>query len=307
MSTTCESINDLNDVLSPDVVKVVIDENGFAMYFSRSPIPFPRDEVKKYSTLENALKNEPKLIKSFKKHTGLYVYRREFLLKYSEMPQSKSEKIEILEQLRVLDNGYKIKVVEVEESSIGVDTKEDFDRVKAKLESKEVFFIRRAKFEDIQQIARVHIESWQKSFRSLVPQKYLDNLLIEKREKAFRKGFFNYDYQMFVAETSENKIIGFADLGKGRDFQGQYEGEIYAIYTLKEFQGKGVGSELFRIGVETLRKNGFNSMFLQSLRISPYRKFYEKKGGKVIGLGIHKLGDEDFDTIYYGWEDLSKI
>ena len=129
MSTTCERIEDYRDVLSTDVVKVVIDENGFALYFSRSPIPFPRDSVKKYGTLENAFREDSGLISTFRKHTGIYVYRREFLLKFNKLPQSKLEKIEMLEQLRALENGVKIKVVEVLESSIGVDTLEDFERV----------------------------------------------------------------------------------------------------------------------------------------------------------------------------------
>jgi 3-deoxy-manno-octulosonate cytidylyltransferase (CMP-KDO synthetase) len=136
MSTTCESIIESKDVLSPDVVKVVTDVDDFALYFSRSPIPFLRDVVKKYGDLETALKCEPNLIANFRKHTGLYVYRREFLLKYTKMPQSNLEKIEMLEQLRVLENGYKIKVVEVEESSIGVDTKEDFERVRELIEKR---------------------------------------------------------------------------------------------------------------------------------------------------------------------------
>ncbi|HRH41463.1 MAG TPA: 3-deoxy-manno-octulosonate cytidylyltransferase [Pyrinomonadaceae bacterium] len=136
MSTTCEKIENYQDVLSPDVVKVVTDENGFALYFSRSPIPFPRDVVKKYGTLENALQNEPSLISTFRKHTGLYVYRREFLLKYTQMLQSDLEKNEMLEQLRVLENGYKIKVVDVAASSIGVDTPEDFERVRKLIEER---------------------------------------------------------------------------------------------------------------------------------------------------------------------------
>jgi 3-deoxy-manno-octulosonate cytidylyltransferase (CMP-KDO synthetase) len=134
MSTTCEAIIDEKDVLSNDVVKVVTNENGFALYFSRSPIPFPRDFVKKHGTLEIALQNEPDLINNFKKHTGLYVYRREFLLEFTKMPQSNLEQIEMLEQLRALENGVKIKVIKVTESSIGVDTLEDFERVRKILE-----------------------------------------------------------------------------------------------------------------------------------------------------------------------------
>lgn len=135
IATTCEPIDEIADVLSPDVVKVVTDKNDFALYFSRSPIPFPREAVKEYGSLQNALRGEKDLIKLYRKHTGLYVYRREFLLKYTKFEQTNLEKCEMLEQLRALENGAKIKVVEVNESSIGVDTQEDFERVKKILEN----------------------------------------------------------------------------------------------------------------------------------------------------------------------------
>ena len=137
ISTTCEPITDEKDVLSSNVVKVVTDENGYALYFSRSPIPWPREAVIRFGTLENALKNESGLMSSFRKHTGIYVYRREYLLKFTKLPQSKLEKIEMLEQLRALENGARIKVVEVNEGSIGVDTPEDFERVKRLIEGNE--------------------------------------------------------------------------------------------------------------------------------------------------------------------------
>lgn len=136
IATTCELIRDTSDVLSSDVVKVVTDENDFALYFSRSPIPFPREAVKKYATLETALRQEKDLLTLYRKHTGIYVYRREFLLKYTKLKQTNLEKTEMLEQLRALENGAKIKVVEVAESSIGVDTREDFERVYNLLEKK---------------------------------------------------------------------------------------------------------------------------------------------------------------------------
>lgn len=130
ISTTCEKIENINDVLSPDVVKVVTDKNDFALYFSRSPIPFPREAVKKYGSLENALQADKNLLVLYRKHTGLYVYRREFLLRFTKFKQTNLEKTEMLEQLRALENGARIKVVEVSESSVGVDTAEDFERVK---------------------------------------------------------------------------------------------------------------------------------------------------------------------------------
>jgi 3-deoxy-manno-octulosonate cytidylyltransferase (CMP-KDO synthetase) len=138
MATTCELIESINDVLSSDVVKVVTDENDFALYFSRSPVPFPREAVKKFGNLENALREEKDLLSRFRRHTGLYVYRREFLLEYTKLKQTNLEKTEMLEQLRALETGARIKVVEVEEHSIGVDTMEDYEKVKRIVETRNI-------------------------------------------------------------------------------------------------------------------------------------------------------------------------
>lgn len=138
VSTTCEPIQNIADVFSPNVVKVVAGESGNALYFSRSPIPFLRDEVNRAGGLDFALKDDPGLLQHFKKHTGLYVYRREFLLKYAKIGQSRLEKCEMLEQLRILENGGKIKVVEVEQFSIGVDTAKDLEHVRQILKSQMV-------------------------------------------------------------------------------------------------------------------------------------------------------------------------
>ena len=137
ISTTCERISDAADVLSPDIVKVVTDNAGNALYFSRSPIPFPRDAVKKAGSIGEALK-DPHVLSLFRKHTGLYVYRREYLLEFTGLPQTTLEKTEMLEQLRALENGARIKVVETAEGSIGVDTAEDLERMRALLEEPEV-------------------------------------------------------------------------------------------------------------------------------------------------------------------------
>lgn len=129
ISTVWEAIRTVEDLLSPDVVKVVVNSEDDALYFSRSPIPFPRDAVKKFGNFRNALEQMPELLSNFRKHVGLYVYRREYLLSYTQMPQTTLEKIEMLEQLRALENGARIKVVEAEGESIGVDTQDDLDRI----------------------------------------------------------------------------------------------------------------------------------------------------------------------------------
>lgn len=136
IATTCEPVTSLRDeLLNGNVVKVVVGEQGYALYFSRSPMPWPREASLRHGGDPNkAIEAEPKLFSIFRKHTGLYVYRREYLLNFTRLPQSKLEKIEVLEQLRALENGASIKVVEVSERSIGVDTPEDFERVKKLIE-----------------------------------------------------------------------------------------------------------------------------------------------------------------------------
>jgi len=128
--TTWEPIDSIRELLNPDLVKVVLDENENAVYFSRSPVPYPRDAAKRHGSPNAALENEPELLKLFRKHTGLYVYRRDVLLEFTKWPPSQLEQIEALEQLRALEHGIKIKVVEACAASTGVDTFADLERVR---------------------------------------------------------------------------------------------------------------------------------------------------------------------------------
>jgi 3-deoxy-manno-octulosonate cytidylyltransferase (CMP-KDO synthetase) len=117
VSTTCEPIESVEALVDPNVVKVVARADGRALYFSRAPIPATRD-----GELDLSL---------CRKHTGLYVYRREFLLAYARMPRMPYERAEQLEQLRILERGFDVRVVEVADRSVGVDTPADLDRVRA--------------------------------------------------------------------------------------------------------------------------------------------------------------------------------
>ncbi|MEP6788243.1 MAG: 3-deoxy-manno-octulosonate cytidylyltransferase [Acidobacteriota bacterium] len=136
IATTWEPIESLGELLNGNNVKVVIGDAGYAVHFSRSPMPWPREASLRYGGDPNqAIEEEPELLSNFRKHTGLYVYRREYLLKFTEMPQTGLEKFEMLEQLRALENGAKIKVIKAADRSIGVDTSEDFERVKRLIEN----------------------------------------------------------------------------------------------------------------------------------------------------------------------------
>ncbi len=113
MATLKKRIEDPDEISNPNVVKVVTSLAGDAIYFSRHAIPYTRG-------------NEPN---TWYKHIGLYVYRREFLLAYSALPVGPLETAERLEQLRALENGYRIRVMETDYESLGVDTPEDLERV----------------------------------------------------------------------------------------------------------------------------------------------------------------------------------
>jgi 3-deoxy-manno-octulosonate cytidylyltransferase (CMP-KDO synthetase) len=127
MGTLAKQIHLAEELLNPGVVKVILDRNMDALYFSRAVIPFVRDQKDVSRWLESH---------TFFKHIGLYVYRREFLAAYSHLPEGVLERAENLEQLRVLENGYRIKVGITEYDSIPIDTKDDVARVLALLQSK---------------------------------------------------------------------------------------------------------------------------------------------------------------------------
>jgi 3-deoxy-manno-octulosonate cytidylyltransferase (CMP-KDO synthetase) len=130
MSSLMTRIEDIKDWLNPHQGKVVVDQKGFALYFSRSPIPFPRD-LNVERILSNPSDKRGIFSKRVFKTIGLYVYRRQFLLKLAKMKPTPLEKLEKLEQLRALENGYRIKVILVDYEPIGVDTPEDLQKVVA--------------------------------------------------------------------------------------------------------------------------------------------------------------------------------
>src|SRR3989337_4546300 len=102
MGTLCKKIEDTSEAFDPNVVKVVFDEKGFALYFSRAPIPWDRDLWAGKNQEPGVRSQMPGTESHMYKHIGLYVYRRDFLLSYSKMPPTPLEEIEKLEQLRAL-------------------------------------------------------------------------------------------------------------------------------------------------------------------------------------------------------------
>lgn len=122
IATVATPIRHVGDIMDPNIVKTVLDFDSNGMYFSRAPIPWVRD-------------TQQKIHVSYWKHLGLYVFQRDALLEYPTLPQGELEKIEQLEQLRWLENGWKIRVAEVEHDAVSVDVLEDVPRVERLLKA----------------------------------------------------------------------------------------------------------------------------------------------------------------------------
>lgn len=121
MATLCCPIANDKEYHDPNTVKVVLDRHGFALYFSRSPIPYLRNSS-----------NRPLLYK----HIGIYAFKRDFLVRFVAMPKSRLEEMESLEQLRVLENGFRIKVLTTHYDGFGIDTLADLERARLVLDKK---------------------------------------------------------------------------------------------------------------------------------------------------------------------------
>lgn len=138
IGTLAKKIAAKEEINDPNIVKVVFNEEGFALYFSRAPIPYHRDLFSAAAQKHGSAEGETFSVEfpEFRasgllmfKHIGIYAYRKEALLKISKMPPTTLEQIEKLEQLRALENGLKIKIKETEFETIGVDTPMDIARV----------------------------------------------------------------------------------------------------------------------------------------------------------------------------------
>ncbi len=307
MATASGPLNGLSELLNFNIVKIALGEHGNALYFSRSPMPFPREAAQRYDGDPNAaIRNEPELCSIFRRHIGIYVYSREYLLEFTRMPQTRLEKIEMLEQLRALENGSTIAVAEVDEVSPGVDTREDLDIVRLKVEFPEITF-RMGRVEDIPAISQAYLDSVRYSFADILPIEYFQDLSVERRNAVFAARAQNESYRLLLAENGSKRVVGFIDYAQPVDDNFGYDTRVFSFYIRPELQRRGLGELLFRRCVSRMRDECYRSMCLDAFEANPYRVFYEKMDGKVVAHGKHEFGDKTYPTVVYGWDDISNI
>jgi L-amino acid N-acyltransferase YncA len=163
--------------------------------------------------------------------------------------------------------------------------------------------IRKANQEDVAAIAKVHVDSWLETYQGIVPDAYLNGLRYQKRERLWKKNL--EEFEVLVAETNQGQVVGFASWGTSKTHS-QYKGELNAIYLLEDYQGMGVGRNLFEEVVAVAKHHGIHSMIVKVLEDNKACSFYEAMGAKKIDTVIIEMEGKSLPECIYGWEKFEQ-
>jgi GNAT superfamily N-acetyltransferase len=166
--------------------------------------------------------------------------------------------------------------------------------------------IRTANFEDSEAIARVHTSSWKATYKGIISEDFLSKLSVDERRKSWEWTFnsLNKDEIIYVAENEGNEIVGFSNGGESRSKEYEYNGEIYAIYLLHSYQGKGIGRALFEAVAKSLREKQYNSIMVWVLEKNPTYYFYEHLQGRAFAKKNITIGGEEHIEVAFGWKEI---
>jgi GNAT superfamily N-acetyltransferase len=169
--------------------------------------------------------------------------------------------------------------------------------------------LRKATVADAEAIHRVNIETWQSSYRDVFPEEFLAKLPSVKKRESIRNFLKNLPPQTaaYVVEVPLVGIVGFTFGGQGREKFKDFDGELYGLYVLKEYQRHGLGGLLLRSIATFLEVNKFKKMFAWTLATSPYTAFYRKIGAVECGKEIREFGSITRELIVFGWLNISDL
>lgn len=167
--------------------------------------------------------------------------------------------------------------------------------------------VRPAKIADAPGIARVNVDTWRTAYRTIVPADYLANLSYEKRESNWREILLNAENTVnfvCVAENNSGEVVGFAAGGRERTGKYIYQGELFAIYILEEYQRQGIGRKLVSYVATKLAETNLNSLLVWVLADNRACKFYEALGGEKVDEEQTSRAGVLLNEIAYGWTDI---
>lgn len=169
--------------------------------------------------------------------------------------------------------------------------------------------VRKAQLKDAEAIAHVHVLSWQSTYQHVIEEEYIQNLNVENRitlwETVLTKQINGQT--VLLAETEQGEVVGFISGGKERTKRYGYDGEIYAIYLLEQYQGKGYGTQLFKSFVENMKEEGYTSILVWVLTQNPFKRFYEKYGASPVEAEEVTIGKGTYQETAYGWKRIDLL
>ena len=168
--------------------------------------------------------------------------------------------------------------------------------------------IREADKSDAFGIARVQVDAWRNTYKDTVPNDYLASLNYEKRTGRWRQILaLNENNFTFVAETFDEKIVGFASAGETEEPDANFAGELIAIYLLEEYQRQGIGKLLVEAVAQRFLQQEISSMLVWVLAENPFRAFYESLDGEYISEKQTEIGGASLVEVAYGWKNLENL
>ncbi|MGI8317062.1 N-acetyltransferase family protein [Halobacillus mangrovi] len=169
--------------------------------------------------------------------------------------------------------------------------------------------VREARFEDAETIANIHLCSWKSTYKDLIDERDLGNITLENRmalwETVLRKPV-NGQIAL-VIENDENEVVGFVSGGKERTKSYDYDGEVYAIYLLDEFQGKGYGRRLLESFAKKMKEAGYQSLLVWVLTNNPTSQFYTRMGADPVEAEKVTIGQGTYEETAYGWKNIDQL
>ncbi|WP_053220484.1 GNAT family N-acetyltransferase [Virgibacillus senegalensis] len=172
-----------------------------------------------------------------------------------------------------------------------------------------MYHIRKAELKDAEQIANVHVSSWKSTYFELINEKDMSNITFENR-KALWETILKMPASgqvALVVEKEDGDIIGFVSGGKERTKRFGYDGEIYAIYLLADYQRQGLGTKMLAAFTDEMVKEGYQSMLVWVLTKNPSSKFYAKHGARQIEKEDTTIGEGTYQESAFGWENIHEL
>ncbi len=174
-----------------------------------------------------------------------------------------------------------------------------------------VFRIREAHQDDIIGIAKVRVDTWRATYKGIVPDDFIENLSYQSTAEGWREAFWENrrpGVALFVAENESEDIVGVAVCGPEQSEDTVYRGEIYVLYVLPQFQNQGIGHALVAACVHYLQQQlAVETLLIWAMAESPYRRFYESLGGKVVREKNKEFGGKMLLEVGYGWEVIHQL